>query len=220
MSLPAPAPAAPLRGLYAITSAALCAQPALLLPAAEAALRGGARLLQYRDKLSTPSARLANAQALRALCRRHGALLIVNDDVELAVAAGADGVHVGAADASLAQARAQLGPRAIVGASCGPRLQRALDAAEGGASYVAFGRFFASRTKPDAPQAPLELLGQARAQLRLPLCAIGGVTAANAGALVAAGADLLAVIDAVFGDPAPAAVEAAARAIARQFADG
>jgi thiamine-phosphate pyrophosphorylase len=210
----------PLRGLYAVTSSALCAQPGLLRAAAEAALRGGARLLQLRDKLGSPAARLANALALRALCRQYGAALIVNDDVELALACGADGVHLGAADAPLAAARARLGPAALIGVSCGPCLQRAMEAAAGGASYVAFGRFFPSRTKPDAPQAALQVLEQARARLRLPLCAIGGIDAANAAALVAAGADLVAVVDAVFGDPAPAAVEAAARAIARHFEPG
>lgn len=206
-----------LRGLYAITSAELCADRERLLAAAAAALRGGAALLQYRDKAGTAAARTANARALAALCHDHGARLIVNDDLALALACGADGVHLGAADPPLAQARATLGPRAILGATCGPSLQRAQAAVAAGADYLAFGRFFPSRTKPDAPPATLELLRQARAQWTLPLCAIGGVTPDNAGVLLAAGADLIAAVEGVFGDPAPEAVEAAARAYRRLF---
>jgi thiamine-phosphate pyrophosphorylase len=210
----------PLRGLYAVTPATLCAHPALLLPAAEAALRGGARLLQYRDKHGSADLRLRTALALRDLCRRHGAALIVNDDVELALAAGADGVHLGAGDLPLAAARARMGAAAIIGASCGPQLQRGVDAAANGASYVAFGRFYPSRTKPDAPQAAPEVLRQAHAQVRLPLCAIGGIDAGNGAALIAAGADMLAVVDALFGDADPAAVEAAARTLSALHAAG
>ncbi len=214
------APQRPLRGLYAITSSGLCAEPARLLAAVEAALRGGAAVVQLRDKHSAPAARGANARALLALCRAHGARLIINDDLALALDCGADGVHLGAADPPLAQARAALGPRAILGASCGPSLQRARAAVAAGADYVAFGRFFPSRTKPDAPQAPLELLQQARREILVPVCAIGGVTPANAGALIAAGADLVAAVEGVFGDGEPAAVEAAARAYSRLFKSG
>jgi thiamine-phosphate pyrophosphorylase len=204
-----------LRGLYAITSAELCADHVRLLVAAAAALRGGAVLLQYRDKHGTPASRLEAARALAGLCHDHGARLIINDDVDLALDCGADGVHLGATDPPLAQARQALGPTAILGASCGPSLQRAQAAAAAGADYLAFGRFFTSRTKPEAPPAPLELLGQARAQWALPLCAIGGVTPDNAAPLLAAGADLIAAIDGLFGDPEAAAVEAAARAYSR-----
>lgn len=211
-------PSRPLRGLYAITSSELCADHARLLAAVGAALRGGAALVQLRDKHSTPAARAANARTLAALCRDHGARLIVNDDVALALDCGADGVHLGAADPPLAQARAALGPGAILGASCGPSLQRARAAVAAGADYVAFGRFFASRTKPDAPQAPPELLRQARDEMRVPVCAIGGITSGNAAALIAGGADLIAAVEGVFGDGEPAAVEAAARAYARLFA--
>lgn len=210
-------PARPLRGLYAITSAALCADPARLRAAVAAVLRGGAVLVQLRDKHSSPPARRANALALAALCHGHGARLIINDDVELAQDCGADGVHLGAADPPLAQARAALGPGAILGASCGPSLERARAAVAAGADYVAFGRFFASRTKPDAPQAETPLLAQARGQIRVPICVIGGLTPHNAGTLVAAGADLVAAVEGVFGDGEPAAVEAAARAYARLF---
>ena len=208
-----------LRGLYAITSAGLCVDRARLLAAVEGALRGGAALIQFRDKGGAPAARLASARALATLCHDHGALLIINDDVALALDCGADGVHLGAADAPLAQARRALGASAILGASCGPYLERAHAAIASGADYVAFGRFFPSRTKPDAPQATVELLHQARGALQLPICAIGGVTPDNGGALVAAGADLIAAVEGVFGEVEPAAVEAAARAYARLFAD-
>jgi thiamine-phosphate pyrophosphorylase len=211
------AAARPLRGLYAITSAALCADPARLRAAAAAALRGGAALLQLRDKHSGPDARRANARALAALCREHGARLIINDDVALALDCGADGVHLGAADPPLTQARAALGPSAILGASCGPSLPRAQAAVAAGADYVAFGRFFASRTKPDAPQAEPALLAQARAQIRVPICVIGGLSPDNAGVLLASGADLVAAVEGVFGGGEPAEVEAAARAYARLF---
>jgi thiamine-phosphate pyrophosphorylase len=208
---------APVRGLYVITSAELCADPARLRTAVAAALRGGAVLVQLRDKHSAPAARRDHARALAALCRERGARLIINDDVELALQCGADGVHLGASDPPLAQARAALGPRAILGASCGPSLERARAAVAAGADYVAFGRFFASRTKPDAPPATLELLRRAHGELRVPICAIGGVTPVNAAALIGAGADLVAAVEGVFGDAEPAAVEAAARAYSRLF---
>lgn len=208
----------PLRGLYAITPTALCADRMRLLDAVAAALRGGAVLIQYRDKAGTPAARLANARALAALCRRHGAGLIVNDDAALARAAGAAGVHLGADDGPIAAARALLGPDAVVGATCGASLSRAQAAIAAGASYVAFGRFFESRTKPDAPPATLELLGEARAVLAAPICAIGGIRPDNGTQVVAQGADLIAAIDGVLGDPDPARVEAAARAYAALFA--
>ncbi len=198
MSLAAKRP--PLQGLYAITSEALVRDPARLLPAAEAALRGGARLLQYRDKWNPPEQRVALATALSALCRTHGAALIVNDDPALALQAGAAGAHVGVSDASLTHTRALLGSEAIVGVTCGNDLERAQAAVDGGADYIAFGRFFPSRTKPDAPPADVETLRAARARWpTLPICAIGGVTPANAHLLIDAGATLIAAIDGVFG---------------------
>jgi len=203
-----------LRGLYAITSASLCRQPAQLGAAVAAALRGGARLIQYRDKAAGADERRRTAQSLLDLCRAHQALFIVNDDVELALAIGADGVHLGAKDLSLRQARAQLGDAAVIGISCANVIERAVAAQDQGASYVAFGRFFPSRTKPDAPQAEPSLLQQARARLRVPICAIGGLTPANAGTLIDAGADLIAAVEGVFG---AADVEAAARAYGRLF---
>lgn len=203
-----------LRGLYAITSEAICRSPGALIAAAAEALAGGARLLQYRDKWNDPATRLRQAHALRGLCHQQGALLIINDDPALAEAADADGVHLGASDAPLAAARARLGADAIIGVSCSNSLERARAAAAAGASYIAFGRYFDSQTKPDAPQAGIELLRQARAELALPICVIGGLTPANAGPLVAAGADLVAAVEGIFGQ---ADVTAAAREYSRLF---
>lgn len=206
-----------LRGLYAITSANLSADTGRLLQAAAAALRGGAMLLQYRDKLGSPDRRLEQAQRLRTLCDEHGARLIINDDVDLALAVAADGVHLGRRDAALAAARVRLGPAALIGASCGPDVERAVAAVAEGASYVAFGRFFESTTKPDAPQAALESLREARRRLSVPLCAIGGITPSNAAAPIEAGADLVAAVEGLFADPDPRIVEAKARAYCRCF---
>lgn len=205
---------APLRGLYAVTSAELCRQPPRLAAAVAAALEGGAAMIQYRDKENGAATREALARELLVLCRARQARLIVNDDVALAARIGADGVHLGAADLPPAEARRRLGDAAVIGVSCANRLERAVAAAAAGASYVAFGRFFASRTKPGAPQAELALLRDARAALRVPLCAIGGLTPANAPAVIDAGADLVAAVEGVFG---AADVAAAARAYARLF---
>ena len=186
------------RGLYAITDSELLA-PHTLVDAVEAAFRGGARVIQYRDKGDDHALRLEQARALLTICRRYLVPLIINVDIELAATIAADGVHVGAEDAPLANARERLGDGAIIGASCYNDLARAEQAVRNGADYVAFGRFFPSQTKPNAVQADLSLLRQASARLRVPIAAIGGITIDNAPQLIAAGADLLAVIHGVFG---------------------
>lgn len=201
------------RGLYAITDPGLLTGPDWL-DQVEAALAGGASLLQYRDKDADTPLRRERAAALLARCRAHGVPLLINDDVELATALGADGVHLGRDDSTIEAARAQLGPRAIIGVSCYNHLPCALTAAAAGADYVAFGRFFPSRTKPHAVQAETALLHRARRELAIPLAAIGGITADNGGALIAAGADLLAVIHGLFGQPD---VAAAARRLSALF---
>jgi thiamine-phosphate pyrophosphorylase len=183
-----------LRGLYAITPDGL-AHDALVADV-ERALTGGARLLQYRSKDKDPQRRAEAARALAALCRDHGALFIVNDDIELALAVGADGAHLGREDGDLAAARSQLEGK-LLGASCYDRIALAEAAVAAGADYVAFGSMFASPTKPAAVRAPLGLFAQAR-PLGVPLCAIGGITTENAPALVRAGADLLAVVSDLF----------------------
>jgi len=191
----------PIKGLYAVTPDV--ADTALLLAKVETVLAAGARLLQYRNKSADAARRGEQARALRAVCRRHAATLIINDDVTLARAIDADGVHVGADDPALALAREQLGSQKIIGVSCYDDLQRARAAATQGADYVAFGSFFASAVKPDAVRAPLSVLPAARA-FGVPVVAIGGITLDNAGGLIAAGADAVAVISALFAAPDPA----------------
>jgi thiamine-phosphate pyrophosphorylase len=181
-------------GLYAITNG-----PRIdLLDAVEQALSGGARLLQYLDEETDRDRQRAEATAILQLCHRYGVPMIIHEDVAMALAVGADGVHVGSATDGLDYARAQLGPAAIVGVACRDSLDNARTAVCGGASYVSFGAFFPSPTKPLAPRVPVELLRQS-ASLGLPRVAIGGITADNGGVLVEAGADYLAAISSVFG---------------------
>ncbi|MDX1634422.1 MAG: thiamine phosphate synthase [Marinobacter sp.] len=184
-------------GLYAITDSTLLPGERLFEGVA-AALRGGAVMVQYRDKSDDAAARLHQASRLQALCRDAGAPLIINDDAELARAVGAAGVHLGQDDAGLAEARALLGDEAIIGITCHGELALAERAAEAGADYLAFGRFFPSTTKPGERYADRSLLTDAR-PLGLPLVAIGGITAENGAQLVQAGAHCLAVIGDLFG---------------------
>ena len=187
-----------LNGLYAITDAGL-QRPDQLTERVRQAIEGGARLIQYRDKSAAADFRLRQATALAALCREHGVTLIINDDVALAAECGAQGVHLGANDADPQTARRLLGDSAIIGVSCYNRLPLALQAAKQGADYIAFGRFFPSRTKPKAVQAGLDLIERARQQLSLPVAAIGGITPDKAAALIDAGVAMLAVVHGVFG---------------------
>ncbi|MCB2252558.1 thiamine phosphate synthase [Pseudomonas chlororaphis] len=203
-----------LRGLYAITDSQLLAGK--FLQYVEAALDGGVTLLQYRDKSDDEARRLREAEALQRLCQRYKTQLIINDDAELAARIGV-GVHLGQTDGPLTPARALLGRQAIIGSTCHARLELAEQAASEGASYVAFGRFFNSNTKPGAPTASLELLDQARPRLSLPVCAIGGITLENAAPLVAHGADLLAVIHGLFGADSAQEVTRRARAFNALF---
>lgn len=172
-----------------------------LIEQAAAALAGGARILQYRDKTQDHDRRLAEARALCRLCRRHHALFIVNDDASLAARVEADGVHIGGNDGEIATARALVGPGRIIGVSCYNRLELAHRAEAEGADYVAFGALFPSGTKPDAVHAPLSLIREARQSLAVPITAIGGITQDNADAVIQAGAHMLAVIQGVFSAP-------------------
>ncbi|MFK3649659.1 thiamine phosphate synthase [Lysobacter enzymogenes] len=203
----------PRRGLYAITPDE--ADTARLLARTASVLDAGAAWLQYRNKPADAALRRDQALALLPLCRARGVPLIVNDDWRLAAQIGADGAHLGEDDGELAAARAALGPAAILGASCYDDIALARAAAAGGASYVAFGAFFPSPTKPRARRAAPELLVQA-GPLGLPRVAIGGITPDNARSLVRAGADLVAVISGVFDAPDPAA---AVRAYLSSFED-
>jgi thiamine-phosphate pyrophosphorylase len=188
-----------MRGLYAITPDT--ADTEVLLRKVEEALKAGVAMLQYRNKRLSKDRRLLQARELAPLARGYGVPLIVNDDVEIALAVGANGAHIGQGDGDLAVARAQLAGR-ILGASCYDNLDKAKAAVRAGADYVAFGSVFPSPTKPEAVRAPLSLFTH---DLGVPLCAIGGITLDNAPALIAAGASLLAVISDLFDAPDVAA---------------
>ncbi len=188
-----------LRGLYAVTPD--CADGSRLLADVEGALTGGCRIVQYRDKTSTKPEQLRRAKALRDLTLHFSATLLINDDLALAALVGADGVHLGQDDGNLIAARAILGPDKILGASCYADLALAAAAHAAGADYVAFGAVYPSPTKPQAMRAGTELFARAKAELGATTCAIGGITLDNAPPLLAAGADLLAVITDLFGAP-------------------
>jgi thiamine-phosphate pyrophosphorylase len=198
------------RGLYLITRES--ADTGTLLARVRAALEGGAVLVQYRDKSNDAARRLTQARALYTLCAEFGAPLLVNDDVALARAVGAAGVHLGEHDSAIGAARVVLGSDAIIGASCYDDLARARTLAAAGADYLAFGSFFASSSKDTTRRATTQLLRDA-AVLQLPRVAIGGITAENAAPLIAAGAQLLAVIAAVFDAPEPRAAAARFRTL-------
>lgn len=183
-------------GLYAITPD--LADTEDLLRRVRAALAGGARVLQYRNKTATPELRLAQARALQSLCAEFAVPLIINDDVALAIAVDAAGVHLGGADGDLAAARARLGPGKLLGASCYDRIELATAAINAGADHIAFGSFFASGIKPDAVRPSVDLIARAKQQYKLPVVAIGGITPQNAPQLLAAGVDAVAVITALF----------------------
>jgi len=200
-----------LRGLYAITPETRDTRR--LLADARACLAGGATLLQYRAKDLPGALALEQARALAAECRAARALFIVNDSVELAIAAGAAGVHLGRDDVAVAAARGRYD--GIIGVSCYDRPESARAARDAGADYVAIGSVFPSATKPAAVRAPLGAIELARRAGGLPVAAIGGITPANAPAVVAAGADMVAVISALFEAPD---VRAAAESISRLFA--
>jgi thiamine-phosphate pyrophosphorylase len=198
----------PLRGLYLITPDEPDTDRLL---ARVRPLLGEVALLQYRNKAADAALGLRQASALAALCRERDVPLIVNDDAALAEAVGAAGVHLGEHDGDPDAVRERLGAQAIVGVSCYDSLSRARDAARAGASYLAFGAFFPSSTKPNARRATPDLLRDSAA-LGLPRVAIGGITPDNGGALIEAGADLLAAIAAVFDAPDPVAAALAFRA--------
>lgn len=200
-------------GLYAVTPE--LADSALLKNKVEAALRGGARIVQYRNKTADERLRHEQAIQIARLCREAGACFIVNDSIELAHDVAADGVHLGEDDDGVRAARALLGAGKLIGVSCYNQLWRAREAVAQGADYIAFGSFFASPTKPGAVSASLDLLRSAR-ELSCPVVAIGGITADNAAGLIEAGADAVAVLSAVFDAPD---VERAARRVAELFVE-
>jgi thiamine-phosphate pyrophosphorylase len=205
-----------LQGLYVITDQAGL-EAGDFLQRVQAALAGGARLLQYRSKNGDDATKRRQARALVQLCSNYQVPVIINDQVQLARETGAAGVHLGRDDTDIANARALLGSSAIIGVSCYNEFARATAAAAAGADYVAFGSFYPSATKPNAVRAHLDLLRLAKRKLSIPIAAIGGITPENGADLIAAGADMLAVIDAVLGQPEPMR---AAQRFAALFASG
>ncbi|MDN6318851.1 MAG: thiamine phosphate synthase [Marinobacter sp.] len=183
-------------GLYAITDSQLT-PAASLIAAVEAAIRGGTVMVQYREKLAPMAERLAQARNLQSVCAGANVPLLINDDIGLAKRVGAAGVHLGQTDGSVAQARHLLGDNAIIGITCHADLALAEAATTAGADYLAFGRFFHSSTKPNAPPAKTDILAQAKC-FGKPITAIGGITSQNGEQLIRAGADLLAVVGGLF----------------------
>lgn len=190
------------RGLYAITVAELAEDDTRLLQLVQAALEGGVRLIQYRDKQADAVKALRQARLLVSLCEDYGALLLVNDNVALAKASKAHGVHLGQQDGCLRDARRYLGVHSIIGRTCHNSLLLAEQAALDGADYLAFGRCFSSHTKPDAPATSLDIFART-AHLGLPRVAIGGITPENSQQVLAAGADMIAAAQGIFGAPDP-----------------
>lgn len=192
-------PTLPLAGLYALTP------DDNLLPRlsalVESALKGGVRWVQYRNKIAPAPLRRAQAAELLRICRAHGAKLIINDDIWLAVEIGADGAHIGRDDipgGSLSTARDALGSKRILGVSCYDDLDRAEVAVDAGADYIAIGSVFASVSKPDATRASLDLVTEAKKRFKVPVCAIGGITVKNAPEVIKSGADMVAVLSDLF----------------------
>lgn len=186
-----------LKGLYAITDDQLINRQQFS-QAIESALQGGAKIIQYRDKSNDQQKRFQQATILRTLCQQYQATSIINDDIELAKAVAADGVHLGKNDASLTRARQLLGDKAIIGVSCYNELRLALEAEKNRANYVAFGAIFSSSTKPNAVVAGLDIIAAAKQQLSIPVCTIGGITDKNIPQVVKQGADMAAVISSLF----------------------
>ena len=185
----------PLRGLYAITQTKNKTTD-IIINEVIAAIKGGAVVVQFRDK--EPLDAIYLADQLVKVCHEYKVPLLINDDIELAIKVGADGVHIGREDGAISEARDRLGADAIIGVSCYNFVEQALDAQEQGATYVAFGRFFPSSSKPLAAPAELDTLRKAKFLLDIPIVAIGGILPENGGSLLTAGADLLAVIGGLF----------------------
>lgn len=188
--------------IYGITDSQLMPGEQLLIKA-EQALKAGIGCLQYREKSASPVDKKSRGERLLALCQRYNTPLIINDDLELALAINADGVHLGQNDGSLIDARKKLGVDKILGATCHASLELAQQAQDAGADYLAFGRFFVSTTKPNAPPAPLELIRQAKARFQRPIVVIGGIGPDNAPEVFAQGADMIAVVNSLFGQVPP-----------------
>ena len=187
-----------LHGVYAITDSKLLPTDELLLSKVEAALKGGAQVIQYRDKSTDKQKRFRQASALLILCTTYNVPLIINDDVELTVSINASGVHLGQQDIPLTQARKILGAHKIIGVTCHDSITLAKQAEQDGATYVAFGACFSSTTKPDADTLLHAVLSEAKNQLNIPIVAIGGINSENASLVIQTGVDMIAVVSALF----------------------
>ena len=193
------------KGLYAITDSQPKANDthhhlSQLLSKIESSLKGGTRIIQFRDKHSSPKEKLEYATAIATRCQQYNATLIINDDLTIAAKLGV-GLHLGQDDGCIKTARKTLGDDAIIGATCHASLDYAEQAAQQGATYLAFGRFFPSTTKPHASPAPLDILATAKERFELPVVAIGGINLDNAPQVISAGADMIAAVDAVYNVP-------------------
>lgn len=203
-----------IRGLYAITPDST--NTTNLLAMTEQVLTGGATIVQYRNKIADATLRQEQAYLLARLCKKHQAVFIINDHVDLALEVDADGVHLGQDDGCISDARNKLGDEKIIGVSCYNQLNLAIDASQQGADYVAFGAFFASSTKPDAVTASTDLLCKAKQKLLVPIVTIGGITLTNAAILIDLGADAIAVSNALYGTQD---IQTAARAFSQLFCE-
>lgn len=199
-------------GLYAITPNSIDTENLLVMT--QKALAGGAKMIQYRNKIAGARLRHQQAEKLLHLCREYDVPLMINDYLDLALEIAADGLHLGRNDISISEARRTLGNNKIIGASCYNQIELAVKAEDQGADYVAFGAFFASITKPDALTASLELLGSAKQKLRKPIVAIGGITLLNASVLIECGSDVIATSHALFGAQD---IQSAAQSFSRLF---
>ena len=186
-----------LKGLYAITDSKLMGSDLILKT--EQAILGGINILQYRNKTIPFDQQEQEVLKLAQLCKNNNVLFLINDNVELALKVNADGVHLGQEDTSLQEAREQLGKDKIIGVTCHNKIELAVEAQTKGADYVAFGRFFNSKTKPSAPPAELSLISEAKKSISIPIVAIGGITQETAPLLLEEGVDVLAIIRGIFG---------------------
>ena len=191
-----------MKGLYAITDTANL-DSEIMLARTEEILRAGARLLQYRNKQADENTRITEAEELHTLCRHYSVPLVINDDIALAIQTGADGIHLGKTDSTIADARERLGNKVMIGCSCYNDLDRAQQASKSGADYIAFGAFFSSPSKPDAAHATPDIIQTAKQRFKLPVVAIGGITPENGQSLIEAGADMLAVISGIYASETP-----------------
>lgn len=192
-------PAFELRGLYAITDSGLIARDRFA-ETVEAAAKGGAKIIQLREKNADEAEIIRKGKTLLEIARKYQIPLIINDNPEIVKKIGADGVHLGGEDGAVKDARKLLGEKAIIGVSCYGEIERGAAAEKAGANYCAFGTPYFTPTKPDRKPTPFEILCEAKARLKIPVFAIGGITPGNASEVLKTGVDGIAVITAVFGE--------------------